>query len=396
MLKPVNQEPLFRHFWMAGFECSSHRRKDGVRLDLLRATRHDRFAGRDYRRLIEVGIGAARDGLRWHKIEKVPGRFDFDDWLPMLDAAEESGIGIIWDIFHYGYPDFHDPRSDDFIQAYAAYAAAVAEKHLRHTGKPICAVPLNEISFFTWALEVGYFPPELGDDHPLGWMKRRLVQSAIAAADAMEDVCPGRRFFWAEPLIHVAPHNRSSIERRNAERMRQSQFEAYDMLMGLKAPELGGHTGMVDAIGLNFYPHNQWYYDGPTIPMGHHQYRPMRDMLVEVWQRYGTPIFVSETGAEGTGRPAWLHYVCDEVRAAMAAGARIEAICLYPITDYAGWDDSRHCEVGLLGDAGPDGERPLYEPLLEELRRQQQLFAISSPAMAETTPPPANLVRGSR
>ena len=376
MESSTSMEPLFRHFWMAGFECSSHRRKDGVRLDLLRATRHDRFAREDYQRLLDLGIGAARDGLRWHKIEKVPGKFDFDDWLPMLDAASETGIGIIWDIFHYGYPDFHGPRSDDFIAAYADYAAAVAEKHLSHTGEPICAVPLNEISFFTWALEVGYFPPDM-DDHPIGWMKRRLVQSAIAAAEAMEDVCPGRRFFWAEPLIHVAPHNRSSAERRNAERMRQSQFEAYDMLLGLSAPELGGHPEMVDAIGVNFYPHNQWYYDGPTIPMGHHEYRPLADMLLEMADRYKKPMFLSETGAEGSGKPSWLHYVCSEVRDAMDRGADMRGICWYPITAYPGWDNSRHAETGILSTVVANGTRHVDERLFEEFQAQRALFEVA-------------------
>lgn len=364
---------LFRHFWMAGFECSSHRRPDGVRLDLLRATRHNRFARPDYQALLGMGFGAVRDGLRWHKIETTAGKYDFDDWLPMLDAAAETGMEVVWDVFHYGYPDFHDPRSDDFIAAYASYAAALAEKHLAHTGKPIRAVPLNEISFFTWALNVGYFPPSLAGHAP-GSLKRRLVRCAIAAAEATQSVCPGRRLFWAEPLIHIAPKDRSEAEVRAAERRRQSQFEAYDMLLGLAAPELGGHPGMVDAVGLNFYPHNQWYLDGSTIPMGHHEYRPMRDMLVEVWERFGKPLFISETGAEGSGRAAWLHYVCDEVRAAMALGVPVEAICLYPITDYPGWDNGRRCEVGLLEDARDDGTRPVRADYLEEIRRQQQLF----------------------
>ena len=74
---------------------------------------------------------------------------------------------------------------------------------------------------------------------------------------------------------------------------------------------------MVDLIGLNFYPHNQWYYEGPTIPMGHHEYRPLADMLLEVAERYGKPIFLSETGAEGSAKSSWLHYVCNEVRAAI-------------------------------------------------------------------------------
>ena len=40
-------------------------------------------------------------------------------------------------------------------------------------------------------------------------------------------------------------------------------------------------------------------------------------MLLEVAERYGKPIFLSETGAEGTAKPSWLHYVCSEVRSAM-------------------------------------------------------------------------------
>ena len=39
----------FESFFMAGFECSSHRRRDGVRLDLIRATGHDKHVLADYR-----------------------------------------------------------------------------------------------------------------------------------------------------------------------------------------------------------------------------------------------------------------------------------------------------------------------------------------------------------
>ena len=358
---------------MAGFECSSHRRADGVRLDLLRATAHDRFALQDYRAVARLGLSGVRDGLRWHRIETAHGTYEWDSWLPMVDAAEKADVEVTWDIFHYGLPDFHDPRSDDFPKVYADYAAAAAEKYLAHTGHAIRACPLNEISFYAWALDEQYFPPSVAD-HPRGWIKRRLIQAAVAAAHAMEDVCPGRRFFWAEPLIHVAPHDLRRETVRRAEANRQSQFEVYDMLMGFAAPDLGGHPEMVDAIGLNFYPHNQWYFEGPTIPMGQHEYRPLRDMLMEVWKRYSRPLFIAETGAEGTARPAWLHYVCDEVRAAMDEGVPIEAICIYPITEYPGWDNGRHAKVGLLGYADRNGEREVFEPLLEEIERQKELF----------------------
>ena len=39
---------MFDSFFMAGFECSSHRRRDGVRLDLIKATSHDKHAFKVY------------------------------------------------------------------------------------------------------------------------------------------------------------------------------------------------------------------------------------------------------------------------------------------------------------------------------------------------------------
>ena len=55
---------LFRSFFLGGFECSSHRRADGHRLDLIAGTRHDALALSDYEQLSQHGIGAARDGIR--------------------------------------------------------------------------------------------------------------------------------------------------------------------------------------------------------------------------------------------------------------------------------------------------------------------------------------------
>jgi hypothetical protein len=54
---------------IGGFECATHRRRDGHRLDLIRATHHDVNAAADYRMLADHGICTVRDGLRWNRIE---------------------------------------------------------------------------------------------------------------------------------------------------------------------------------------------------------------------------------------------------------------------------------------------------------------------------------------
>jgi hypothetical protein len=77
---------------------------------------------------------------------------------------------------------------------------------------------------------------------------------------------------------------------------------------------------------------------------------------------------------KGPRRAPWLQYVASEVFAALEAGVPMEGICIYPVLDYPGWNDDRHCPTGLYGPAGADGVRPLYAPFAEELARQQARF----------------------
>ena len=364
----------FGSFFQAGFECSSHRRRDGVRLDLIRATSHDRHVASDYRQCAELGLRTLRDGLRWHLIEKSPGKYDWSSWMPALEAAEELGLQVIWDLFHYGSPDCLDQAAPDFAERFTDFAVAALEQHQSVSGGPPAVCPLNEINFLSWAVDDGYFPQVGPKQH--GWFKRQLVRAGIMAARAIKQRWPKATIVWAEPLIHIAPHDLRPATVRAAARNLQGMYEAYDWIMGLANTELGGDPSLVDVVGWNYYPHNQWYFKGPTVPMGHHEYRPLADMLVEVAQRYGKPLFLSETGAEGSGRPAWLHYVCDEVREARGRGADVRGICIYPVTAYPGWDNSRHCEVGLFSPITSDGKRHVYEPLAGELRRQRAIFGI--------------------
>ena len=110
----------------------------------------------------------------------------------------------------------------------------------------------------------------------------------------------------------------------------------------------------------------------PAIPPTH---RSPRDLLAEVNARYAKPIFIAETGCEGTFRPAWLRFVADEVAAARAAQVPVEGICLYPVLDHPGWDDGRHCPNGLFDGCG---DRAVYAPLADEVAAQRARFGGST------------------
>src|SRR4051812_41826753 len=95
---------LFPGYFMAGFECSTPINSHPTRIDEVQLTGHDRHVRADYRRLRSLGIQVARDGIGWDKVDR-RGRLDFSPLLAFVEAAEEEGMTIIWDMFHYGYPD---------------------------------------------------------------------------------------------------------------------------------------------------------------------------------------------------------------------------------------------------------------------------------------------------
>jgi hypothetical protein len=354
-------------FFLAGFECSTHVRPDGVRLDLLASTRHDSLAAQDYAQVRQHGIRTVRDGVRWHAIERRAGLYDWASWLSMLRAARAGGMQVIWDLCHYGWPDDLDIWSGAFVERFSRYARAAARVLREEIDSVPYYCPVNEISYWAWAGgDAARMNPSVtgrGDE-----LKRQLVRAYIAAVEAIREVDRRARFIVAEPLIHVVGAEET---REAAEAYRLAQFQAHDMLTGRLAPELGGKPEYLDLVGVNFYPHNQWYLGGDTIPLGHHGYRPLREMLLEVHERYGRPVLIAETGAEGTARPYWLHHVCAEVSHAIEAGVSMLGVCIYPILDYRGWDNDRVCQVGLLSTADDLGRRCVYTPLLDELRRQE-------------------------
>lgn len=343
------------------------------------ASRHDAHAARDYRRLAELGIRTARDGVRWHRIETSPGRYDFSCDLPLVRAARDAGVQVVWDLCHYGWPDDLDIFSPRFVDRFAAFARAFARVVAGESDEIPFYTPVNEISFFAWAGgNVGFFHPFAhgrGDE-----LKAQLVRASIAATQAVWEVDPRAHIVHPDPTIHVAADPSRPEDRPAAERYTASQFDAWDMIAGLRHPELGGDLRYLDIVGVNYYPHNQWIHGTPAfnpasaLKRSDPLYRPFGEILGEVQARYGRPVFIAETGIEGPARPGWLRYVAREVRAAMRAGVPLEGICLYPIADHPGWDDDRHCPNGLLGYVDEEGERPVYEPLAEELRRQQRIF----------------------
>ncbi len=329
---------------------------------MIASTRHDTLAADDYRQLATYGMRTVRDGLRWHLIEADSDRFNWESADPMLAAAKATGTQVIWDLMHYGWPNWTNPFDADFIERFSRFAEAAAIR----IGPGGCYIAINEISFLAWAGgEVGYLNPFVcgrGEE-----LKGILCRAAIAATRRIRVVDPAAVMVAAEPLIMVHPTDQRESSCERARALTAVQYDAIDCLLGRRHPEYGGHEACLDVVGVNYYPHNQWLASDPPQTVSTEAGDSVSKLLVKARDHYQRPLLISETGCEGEARADWATMIHDQVRIAECAGVEVLGVCFYPILDHPGWDDERHCENGLLCgySAAP---RPVCPPLAMALR----------------------------
>ena len=378
------EDLLFQSFIQAGFECSTHKRRDGSRLDLINSTGHEDFVATDYHLLHRFGIRTVRESARWHLIEAVPGTYCFDSLSVLLDAAAATDTEVLLDLLHFGWPDHVDVFSSDFIQQFSKFSYAVAHYLKRRSDRCRLIAPVNEFSFLSWAgadvASINPYTVGRGAD-----LKRNLVRAAAAASEILLNELPGVRLLSPEPVIHIVGNPEIAGDDVEAEQYRLSQFEAWDMLSGRLAPELGGHPEYLDILGLNFYERNEWVHnDRKPLARTDPRYRHFRHIIREVSDRYARPMFVSETGTEDGARAEWFNYVCNETVAALEMELPVHGICLYPILNHPGWEDDRHCHNGLFDYPDAAGMRNIHWPLAHAIRWQQRRFLGSNLASHES------------
>lgn len=338
----MTRRPVFASRIWGGFEGACHRRSDGRRVDSVHASAHDRWAQLDLAILRGVGVRTVRESLRWHHIEATAGCYDWASAQRQIDAARRNDVEVVWALCHWGVPDHLDVMAADWPQRLAQFAQAAA-RHCAAEGVRVAAwTPVNEIAFWSWAGgEKGGFGPYLSDQGDA--LKHQLMRGHLAAVAALRAVGANQPILLCEPLIHVAPQDFTPEAARAAQAYVDASFWAVETL-------LRADPASVDILGLNYYAHNQWRLEGARLTRDDAAYRPLRRLLGDVARRFPQlPLVISETGAEEPAGGAWLAEVARNVEEARRDGVAVEGICIYPILDYPGWENDRHCPCGLIG-----------------------------------------------
>ncbi|MBP0613429.1 hypothetical protein J8J42_10265 [Chryseobacterium sp. cx-311] len=368
---------LFNSYWQGGFECADHINRHGERVNLLQETEHDLRVVEDYALLTELGIFTVREGICWSNVEKSPGIYDFSEVWRRMRAAQNSGIQQIWDLIHFGYPDGLFPTHPHFAQRFEQLCRAFARFYTENSSEQLFVVPINEISFLSWLSgeNRGTVPFAIHNGCDI---KYHLCKAAIQGIRVLKEEAPDCRIVMVEPLIEIHSHGGCPVE---LQKRNEYQFEAMDIIGGRMCPELGGQEEFLDILGFNYYWNCQWRGDGDSLcwPDDMDERIPVHQLLLKAYERYGKPMFISETGHFGQGRAEWIAEIANESRIAAEMGVDLHGICIYPVTDRPDWDDlSYYSNCGIF-DLDAECNRIPDMAYVDELRRQPEFHTQREP-----------------
>ncbi len=371
--------PLFSSFWQAGYEGADHINPHGLRLSMNEINDHLTRAREDYAALRRFNIHTVRESVGWRLAEKTSGEYDFSSVALRMQAAQEQGIQISWTICHYGWPEDISLFSFDFVPRFAAFCGALAHYLAPwYQDAPVYS-PMNEISFLSWGIEAGVFSCPDAPEHNRGdASKRQLVRATLAGCEAIWQADPRARFLHCDPVIHVIAEEESEECRALARSLCESQYQAWDMIAGRLAPELGGAEHYLDLIGINYYHANQWEaFSARRLywHLGDLRRKPLHEILHVLQQRYQRPLLLAETSHVGSGRGAWISHIAAQVAQAQLVGVELLGICLYPILDRPQWEDTAlwtHSGLWNLDRHGPDPCARYLQPNYAHALRQAQ------------------------
>lgn len=373
----------FKSFWMAGYECSDKLNAYGNRVDFLKITGHINAIYEDYSNLNAFNISTVREGIRWSQVEKMPYVYDFSVVAEMIKAAGHYNIQQIWDICHFGFPDDLTPLHPMFTKRFAAVCKAFVEfyRSIDPSGQLII-IPVNEVNFISWL--GGNACATTPYCRGYGWeVKYELMKAYIEGVKVIKQIDPNVLILTCEPLVNmVPPLNASEEEVTYAALQHQQQFQAADMLSGKMCPELNGCPEYLDIIGVNYYYNNQWITNSEKFLAWKDEtkdarWRPLNNLIKEVYNRYNKPIVVTETSHPKEDRPLWIIDIAKQLINIFNNEIPLLGVCLYPIIDRPDWNDlvTWH-QAGLWDVMYEDGtlKRLLCKPFAEAFLKAQHLL----------------------
>jgi beta-glucosidase len=313
--------------------------------------------------LKDCHMRAVRWGVPWYRVEPVPGEFDWrwiDEVVPYI--VEELGVTPIIDLMHYGCPFWlrREFASEEYPEAVAAYAAAFAR---RYRGLVRWYTPLNEpLVNSLYCGRRGVWPPYLKGDAGYVRVMLQIAKGVQLTVAALKEVEPQSVMVQVEAtgLNRAARHD---LEVLAVEDQRRG-YLFFDLITGLVTNEHPLYGWLlrngaspdeltaiqrrripIEVLGMNFYP--QWSTQQVFLDdRGRLSYRAVEqdgagfaDLITDYYERYRTPIMITETSALGAEeeRERWLVASVAAVKRLRSSGVPVLGYTWFPLFTMIDW-----------------------------------------------------------
>jgi beta-glucosidase/6-phospho-beta-glucosidase/beta-galactosidase len=332
----------------------------GTGKDVLELTRHTEHYAADLRLAQKCGLEQMRYSVPWHKVERVPGTYDWTWMDGALGYMRSLAIDPILDPLHHtSFPQWLEGgfANANFAKLYEKFVAAIAERYPWARNYTV----INEPFVTTWFCghEGRWYPYYKGADSFVP-MLMNVVEAIVSVSRMLVASVPDVK------LIHVeAAEKHRAIDapsQAHAEFGNNMRFLIQDMILGrvddnhplfgyltdhgVRAEQLARfreQPARIDILGLDYYSHCEleWGCEGRILP--NRTPEGLVPTALEYAERYRLPIMLSETNIRGfvSDRISWLKFMaeqCEEIeRRTRAIDVPFEGFCWYPFIDSTDW-----------------------------------------------------------
>jgi beta-glucosidase/6-phospho-beta-glucosidase/beta-galactosidase len=401
---PDRPVPADAFAWLAGIEdtfITAPSARTGRTLDEYELTGHYERLEEDLALFGELGVRAVRYGIPWHRINPAPGRWDFDWADRALEGLLRRDITPVVDLVHYGLPSWIERAwlHPDYPEFVAEYAGRVAE---RYRGRIRTYTPLNEPRITAWYCgRLGWWPPGLRSWRGYAQVMLAACRGIVRTVERLREVDPGILCVHVDATDLYDTHVPALAA--EATRRQQHVFLALDLVTGRVGPghplfgwllalglepraleELATRAVRLDLLGINLYPmYSHKWLTGSERRLRIRSRAAGADLVERLadlyWQRYATPLFISETASLGSvaRRRRWLDDSVQAVARVRARGVPLLGYTWWPLFALVGWawregrlpPDRYLLQMGLWNlERDAQGLRRVRTPLVDRYR----------------------------
>jgi dTDP-4-dehydrorhamnose reductase len=358
----------------AGIECTYNRVGDTYYDQVNKNGHHERIE--DLAVFADLGIERIRYPCLWEKVNG-PTINDYNwKWLDeRIDELQRLKLEPIAGFLHHGSgPPFTALIDPEFSAKFVEYVQAFVDRypHIRDF------TPINEpLTTARFSGLYGIWYPHHKSDQSFARALFNQVQATIMAMETIRRGRPDARLIQTEDLGRASSTSVLSYQREFENERRWLSFDLLSGLVDIKHPlykyliksglterELGwlqDHACPPDVIGVNHYllsnrfldhrvelypPHlrggngRHRYADAGAIDVGQAEPPSPESIFQETWERYKTPIAVTEVHLSGPreAQMRWLHEIWSAAVNLNSKGGRVDAVTAWGLLGHFDWN----------------------------------------------------------